>query len=486
MKESFKIEEATIADMRAWQEDGKLTSKELIQMYLERIAMYDKNGPMINSVLEINPDALDLAEAMDAERKRKGPRGPLHGIPVLLKDNIDTADKMHTSAGSIALQNSIAAEDSFIVKQLRKAGAVILGKANMTEWANFMTEGMPNGYSSRGGQVLNPYGPVMNVGGSSAGPGAAVASNFTAIAVGTETSGSILSPSNLNSIVGIKPTVGLISRSGIIPIAHSQDIAGPMARTVADAAILLGAMTGVDPADTSTWRSEGLFYTDYTPFLDPYGLNGARIGIPRFYYSQLAEDELEIMNRAIQVLKEQGAVIIDDVEIPSASEISHYSSSPVLTYEFKSDLNYYLGKTSSQVAVKSLADVIEFNLKHADEALKYGQTRLTSSEETSGTLTEPDYLLNRLRDLRLSQTEGIDAALKQHSLDSLLFPSVKGEGIAAKAGYPSIMVPGGYTLVGLPYGITFTGTAFSEPQLIKQAYAFEQATHYRVTPKWNN
>jgi amidase len=483
--QSFQIEEASITEMQQLMERGEITSKQLVHIYLERIALYDKKGPKINSVLEINPDALDLAEAMDVERKIRGPRGPLHGIPVLLKDNMDTHDKMHTSAGSLALQNSIAPEDAFLVKQLRQSGAVILGKANMTEWANFMTLGMPNGYSSRGGQVLNPYMPDMDVGGSSSGSGASVACNFTAVAIGTETSGSILSPAGRNSIVGIKPTVGLISRSGVIPISHSQDTPGPMARNVSDAAILLGAMTGIDPADAATLKSEGSYAADYRPFLDQSGLQGARIGIPRYYYGKLSQDEQELMNRAIAVLQEQGAVIVDHVVIHSAEQISHYSLSPVLIHEFRKDLNAYLSKLEPYVAVHSLQEVIEFNLKSPEKMLKYGQSILLSSEQTSATLTEPDYILSRLEDIRLSQSEGIDAALNEYSLDSILFPSFGGEGIAAKAGYPSVTVPAGYTSDGLPFGVTFTGTAFSEPQLIKHAYAFEQATHYRVPPRWD-
>jgi amidase len=462
---SFNIEEASIIDMQKLMEQGKITSKQLVQIYLERIALYDKSGPKINSVLEINQDALDLAEAMDVERKIRGSRGPLHGIPVLLKDNIDTNDKMHTSAGSLALANSIAPEDAFIVKQLRKSGAVILGKANMTEWANFMTEGMPNGYSSRGGQVLSPYVSEKDVGGSSSGSGASVACTFTAVAIGTETSGSIL------------------SRSGIIPISHSQDTPGPMARSVSDAAILLGALTGIDEADAATWKSEGSYFTDYKPFLDRSGLRGARIGIPRFYYNNLSEEEQQLMNRAITVLKEQGAIIVDDVVIHSAEQISHYTLSPVLIHEFRTDINSYLSKLEPYVAVHSLQEVIEFNLKSPEQMLKYGQSILLKSEQTSSTLTEPDYILSRLQDIRLSQSEGIDRALAEYSLDSLLFPSFGGEGIAAKAGYPSVTVPGGYTSDGLPFGVTFTGTAFSEPQLIKQAYAFEQSTHYRVAPR---
>jgi amidase len=475
-------EEATITEMQEAMASGKLTSRDLVLMYLNRMAKYDKQGVAINSILEINPDALQIAEALDVERAKKGPRGPLHGIPVLVKDNIDTYDKMHTSAGSLALANSYAAEDSFVAAQLRKAGAVILGKTNMTEWANFMTENMPSGYSSRGGQVLNPYGPgKFDVGGSSSGSGASIASNFAAAAIGTETSGSILSPASSNSIVGIKPTVGLVSRTGIIPIAHSQDTAGPMARTVADAAILLGAITGLDERDAATLTSDGGFYTDYTAFLDPEGLKGARIGIVRgVYFDRLDEDQKALMNTAIDKLKSEGAIIVDPVTIPSSAEKWDIN---VLIYEFKSDLNTYLSKLSPNVPVHSLKEVIEFNHNHGDSALKHGQTILIKSEETSGTLTEPAYIHSRIRDLHLSQTQGIDRVMEEYNLDALLFPANWGAGIPAKAGYPSVTVPGGYTSEGQPLGVTFTGKAYSEPTLIKLAYAYEQATKLRVAPK---
>ncbi|MGZ4112943.1 MAG: amidase family protein, partial [Tumebacillaceae bacterium] len=335
--------EATIEDLQEKMASGEVTSAQLVLLYFDRIARFDKNGPKLNSVLELNPDALFIAEALDLERQVKGPRGPLHGIPVLVKDNIDTGDKMHTSAGSLALANSYAAEDSFVAKQLRAAGAVILGKANMTEWANFMTVNMPNGFSSRGGQVLNPYGPgQFDVGGSSSGSGSSVAANLATVAVGSETSGSILSPAGRNSLVGIKPTVGLVSRTGIIPIAHSQDTAGPMARTVADAAILLGALTGVDERDPATLSSEGRYLSDYTTCLDANGLQGARIGIARDYYfaEELDEEQLALIEAAIEVLKQAGAEVIDSIAIENAKEID--DNYDVLVYEFKPALNAYL------------------------------------------------------------------------------------------------------------------------------------------------
>lgn len=479
----FQLAEAAIASIQEAMEKGELTSRQIVAMYIERIEMFDKQGPAINSVLEINPDALSIADALDEERKVKGPRGPLHGIPVLLKDNIDTHDRMHTSAGSLALANSIASEDSFVAQQLRKAGAVLLGKANMTEWANFITEGMPSGYSSRGGQVLNPYGRgEFFPGGSSSGSGASVACNFTTVAIGTETSGSILSPASANSIVGIKPTVGLISRSGIIPIAHSQDTAGPMTRTVEDAAILLGALTGIDPKDPASVASEGRFFTDYRQFLDRDGLRGARIGVPRpYYYEKLNEDQLAVMNRAIEEMKELGAVIVDPIDISVAKELESYL---VLVYEFKPDLNAYLANLDESVPVHSMRDVIEFNEKDPERMLRYGQTLMIASEKTGGTLTESEYIERREKDLRLSRTEGIDKVMEEHQLDAILFPNNFGAGIAAKAGYPSITVPTGYTRNGQPVGVTFTAKAFQEPVLIKLAYAYEQATHHRVPPNW--
>ena len=474
------LEAATILDLQAAMDAGELSSRELTMAYLLRIADFNQQGSVLNAVLEINPDAVQIAEGLDAERHKRGPRGPLHGIPVLLKDNVATADKMHTSAGSLALARAYAPEDAFIVRQLRKAGAVVLGKTNMTEWANFMAENMPNGYSSRGGQVLNPYGPGhFDVGGSSSGSGAAMAAAFAAAAVGTETSGSILSPASANSIVGIKPTVGLVSRSGIIPIAHSQDTAGPMARSVADAALLLGCLTGIDERDPATLTSLGRYLSDYTNYLEPGGLVGARIGIPRQpYWEGLSEEQAAIVERAIEALKSCGATVVDGVVVPSAEEQTDYD---VLTYEFKPDLNAYLARLGPGVP-RSLLEVIHFNEQHAELTLRHGQSVLLESERTSGTLTERRYLEARARDLRHARQEGIDAVLGEHDLDALLFPGAKGSGIAAKAGYPSVCVPAGYTAEGEPFGVTFTGSAFQESILIKLAHAFEQCTKFRVAP----
>ncbi|WP_456277902.1 amidase [Bacillus sp. AK128] len=477
LKEEWLVE-TTIDQIQAAMESGELTAKELVLLYLDRIATYNKAGVGINAVLEVNPDVLQIAEALDQERTMSGSRGPLHGVPVLLKDNIDTADKLHTSAGSLALKDSYAYEDSFVTGQLRAAGAIILGKANMTEWANFMAENMPTGYSSRGGQVLNPYGPgKFEVGGSSAGSGAAIAANFAAVAVGTETSGSILSPASRNSLVGIKPTVGLVSRSGIIPIAHTQDTAGPMTRTVKDATILLNVLSGADEADAATLKNP-IDY-DYTEFLQEDGLQGKRIGVSREVFQYLSEEEKARMEEAISILKDLGATVIDSVTIPSAKEKWDYN---VLVYEFKADLNAYLRNIDPSLGIRSLADVIRFNEENAEQTLKYGQKIMLEAEQTSGTLTEAEYLQSLEQDQYLSTEQGIDAVLEEHDLDAIVFPNNFGAGIPAKAGYPSVTVPAGYSSDNGPVGLTFTGTAFSEPTLIQMAYAFEQKTKFRVPP----
>lgn len=471
------LEEVTISEIQEKLESGELTSKELILLYLKRISVYDKE---IHSVLEINPDALQIAEALDVERKVKGPRSPLHGVPILIKDNIDTHDKMHTSAGSLALKDSIALKDSYVAEQLRKAGAVILGKTNMTEWANFMAYGMKSGYSSRGGQVLNPYGPgKFDVGGSSSGSGAAVAANFAAAAVGTETSGSILNPSCQNSLVGIKPTVGLISRRGIIPIAHTQDTAGPMARTVEDAAILLGALCGRDEADPITLTNP-LAWVDFSKSLLKDGLAGKRIGIAvDGFHELLTKEKQEVFQAAVEALKSSGAEVVENIEIPCAKAEWKYD---VLTYEFKPDLNAYLNGLHPSITVRSLRELIAFN--HADEErmLKYGQAVLLESEQTSGSLTESAYVDSLEFDIYHSTKQGIDYALEKYRLDAIVFPGDEGSHISAKAGYPSIAVPAGFTVSGEPVGITFAGTAYSEPVLIEAAYAFEQLTKLRKSP----
>jgi amidase len=482
------IIEADIRSMQHAMEAGAFRAEDLVQVYLDRIAKFDSR---IHSILELNPDALEIARMLDVERRDQGIRSMLHGIPILLKDNIDTCDKMHTSAGSLALADSIASEDSFVAHQLRLAGAILLGKANMTEWANFMSSTMWAGYSSRGGLVLNPYGPgELFIGGSSSGSAAAVAANFAAASIGTETSGSIIGPAFRNCLIGIKPTVGLISRSGIIPLAHSQDTAGPMARTVADAAILLGALTGVDPQDEATIPLAERAYRDYTPFLDRSYLQRARIGVPRYYLQNLDPSRMAIVEAAIEVLRKEGATIIDPIELPCEKTKWDFN---VMRYEFKKDLNDYLGKLADHIPVHSLKDVIEFNQLHADATLKYGQDILIYCEETSGTLSEVAYLNSKRLNEEMSREYGIDYALKTYALDALLFLGDEGGAdLAARAGYPSITVPAGFAKDGIiarggyntrgPQGITFVGTACSEPTLIRIAYGYEQATQYRFPP----
>ncbi|MEH7417862.1 amidase family protein [Neobacillus drentensis] len=471
------LEEATILEMQERLTSGELTSKELVLLYLKRISILDQS---IHSILEINPDALHIAEALDTERKKSGPRTRLHGIPILIKDNIDTNDKMHTSAGSLALKDSIALEDSAVAEQLRQAGAVILGKTNMTEWANFMAYGMKSGYSSRGGQVLNPYGPEkFDVGGSSSGSGAAIAANFAAAAVGTETSGSILNPACQNSLVGIKPTVGLISRRGIIPIAHSQDTAGPMARTVQDAAILLTALCGSDDRDPIT-KTNPLIGTDFTDFLRKDGLKGKRIGIAtEGFIERLNKDKADVVTSALEILQSSEADVVENISIPSVKAEWKYD---VLTYEFKPDLNAYLSKLHPSIPIRTLADLIAYNKENQEQMLKYGQAVLIESEETNGSLTEQAYIDTLEFDVYHSTKQGIDFALENNRLDVIVIPNDEASHISAKAGYPTVTVPIGYTAEGEPVGLSFAGKAFSEPVLIEIAYAFEQITGYRKPP----
>ncbi|PKR76875.1 amidase [Halalkalibacillus sediminis] len=473
--------EASIDGLQEMMASGELTSRDLVIMFLDRIARFDQDGPKINSILEVNPDALHIAEAMDTERAELDVRGPLHGIPIVLKDNIDTGDKTHTTAGSLALKDHVAGNDAFVAEQLREAGAVILGKANLTEWANFMTEGMPNGYSSLGGQVLNPYGPGnLDTGGSSAGPGAAVAANFSVVSVGTETSGSILSPASQHSLVGIKPTVGTISRSGIIPISHTQDTAGPMARTVRDAVYMYQAMVGVDDRDEATQVPGSYFEKDFTSNLKLEGLNGKRIGIAReAYFDAIEPDKREIMDEAVHVLEVHGATVID-VTIPTTGRDWGLG---VMIHEFKNSLNAYLKTISRDVPVRTFDDIIDFHNKHPEETLKYGQKWFEEAAKTSGQLTEPAYLKELLEDQFYSKEEGIDATLQEYDLDAIVFPNNIGAAIPAKAGYPSITVPAGYTEKNEPVGITFSGTALSEPTLIELAYGYEQATGVRRPPE---
>ncbi len=483
---SFFKEELTINEIQTAINNGEITSKELVMYYLNRMAKYDQAGPRINSMLEINPSAIFIAEGLDNESETEGTRGPLHGIPVVLKDNIETNDFMHTSAGAIALENHLADKDAFLVKKLRDAGTVILGKTNMTELANGMASGMWAGYSSRGGQTLNPYGdPKLFVGGSSSGSAVAVAANFSVLSVGTETDASILSPAVQNSVVGIKPTTGLISRSGMIPFTYSQDTAGPFARTVEDAAILLGTLTGIDKNDVATYKSEGKTQQDYTTYLDPAGLEGARIGIfndaHKEYYESDEYDE-QLFKNSIHVLAKQGATIMEGIEIPS---FHRDWKKEVTSYELKHSLDNYLTKLPSHMPVHSISELIHFNRSIEEKALKYGQDTLERIEQLPNTLSNPEYLNAKIEDLHYSQEQGIDYALKKYNLDAIVFPSYIGSIISAKAGYPSIAVLAGYMESGRPFGITFAGTSFSEGELIKLAFAFEQAANIRRSPKFN-
>jgi amidase len=481
-KSEIEILELTIPQIQEALRTKKMTSVELVKMYLDRIQQFDKNGPSINSVLTINQDALEIAEKMDRERGG-AQQGPLYGIPVLLKDNIETKDHMPTTAGAIALKDNYAAEDSWVAKKLREAGAIILGKTNMSEWAYFMSTKAPSGYSGIGGQVLNPYGlqdfPAESVGGSSSGSGASIAANLAVVAIGTETSGSILSPSSSNSIVGIKPTVGLVSRTGIIPLAMSQDTAGPMARTVTDAAITLGVLTGVDPTDPITETSNGKALTDYTQHLNADSLKGARIGYDDSFFYGSDEDVEEqkcIIEEAIELMKAQGA-IVENVTIPQSD-----LTSDVLFYEFKHNVNHYLKTTSDSVKVKSLEDVIRFNEEEPEMRMKFNQALLVESQNKSVSLEDPGYIKARENDLKYSKELGIDKVMEEHRLDALLFANNFGAALPAKAGYPSITVPAGYMSSGMPVGVTFSSLAFSEPRLIELAYSYEQHSKKRVPP----
>ncbi|PJN87643.1 amidase family protein [Bacillus sp. mrc49] len=481
-KEFFK-EELTIGEIQSALEKGDITAKELTMYYMFRIANFDQDGPKLNSILEINPDAIFIAEALDHERASKGARGPLHGIPILLKDNIETNDKMHTSAGAIALENYNSNEDAFLVKKLREAGAVILGKTNMTELSNGMSYEMWAGYSSRGGQVLNPYGDAnLYVGGSSSGSAVAAAANFTVLSVGTETDASILSPAITNSVVGVKPTVGLVSRRGIIPFTYSQDTAGPMARTVTDAAILLGTLAGVDELDPATHKSAGRLVSDYTEYLDRNGLRNAKIGVynrahDEFYAS--AEYDESLFKDVVRTLKDEGAIVNEAIDIPT---INREWSWAVSLYELKASLDHFLSRLPPHIPVHSISELIAFNKNIGERALKYGQNKLENRESLTNTLRNPDYLNAKLEDIYFSQEQGIDFTLKKYDLDAILFPSYIGSTICAKAGYPSIAMPAGFMKSGRPFGVTFAGTAYSDGRLIKLAYAYEQATKHRRKP----
>lgn len=488
----FPLEEATIDQLQQKMTSGELSSKTLTQLYLKRIAAIDKKGPALNAVIELNPDALKIAEDLDAERKAGKVRGPLHGIPVMVKDNINTGDKMMTTAGSLALEGHHASQDAFIVAQLRKAGAVLIGKTNLSEWANFRSSRSTSGWSSRGGQTHNPYRLERNPSGSSAGSGSAVAASLCAVAVGTETNGSVVSPSSINGIVGIKPTVGLLSRSGIIPISATQDTAGPMARTVRDAAILLGGMVGVDEADPVTKESSGKFQVDYTQYLDPNGLKGKRIGIEKSFMNG-HEAVVALFNEAISVLKAQGATIVE-VDLFKLLTDANSVEGMILQYEFKDGLNKYLSTANAKV--KTLADVIAFNSANEKKAMPFFKQETLERSQARGGLDSAEYQ-DALKKLFTART-AIDDTLKQNQLDAIsgctssfgpLIDLVGGDyrtgsgfsGPAAMAGYPHITVPMG-TVMGLPVGFSFVSTAYKEPELLKLAYAYEQASKKRVAP----
>lgn len=491
---AFELSEESVEGLQQAMTSGRLTARAIAERYLARIDEVDKRGPAINSVIETNPDALEIADVLDRERKSKGPRGPLHGLPVLLKDNIDTADKMKTSAGSLALADSIAPRDAFLVSRLREAGAVILGKTNLSEWANFRADNSTSGWSARGGQTRNPYVLDRNPCGSSSGSGAAIAANLCAIAVGTETDGSIVCPSGINGIVGIKPTVGLVSRAGVIPISSSQDTAGPMTRTVADAAALLTVLAGVDPRDGATGLSARHLVSDYRVFLKPGGLKGARIGVTR--KSGVRPAVMKIYDDAVAAMKSEGAVIVEETEITSLNKLGD-AEDLVLQYEFKAGLNAYLAGLGPDIKTRTLAALIEFNAAHGDREMPFFGQEVFEKSATRGPLTSPEYVAARRKCRQFSRTLGIDAVMTLHRLDAIVAPTngpawvtdlVNGDrytggssSAAAVAGYPSITVPMGH-LHSLPVGISFIGRAWSEPKLITLAYAFERATKARKPP----
>jgi len=490
----FELDGTSITELAAGMAQGKYTAHALVEKYLARIAEIDQQGPQLKSVLEVNPDALAIANKLDQERKQGRVRGPLHGVPVLIKDNLDTADRMQTSAGSLALLGSRPPQDSFVAQKLREAGAVILGKTNLSEWANIRSAHSTSGWSGRGGLTRNPYALDRNPCGSSSGSGAAVAASLCAVAVGTETDGSIVCPSSANGIVGIKPTLGLVSRAGVIPIAHSQDTPGPMARTVREAAILLTALAGVDPRDSATAASQGKV-ADYTQFLDPNGLRGARIGVARKYFgfSDLVD---QVMERAIEAMKHAGAQIVDPADLPSHGKFDD-SELTVLLFELKADLNAYLAARGA--APKSLADIITFNDQNRQKEMPYFGQDLFLKAEAKGDLTSKEYTDALANNQRLSRKEGIDAVMDQNRLDAIMAPtgspawlsdlangdhtSGGSSNAAAVAGYPDITVPAGFVF-GLPVGISFFGRAWSEPTLLKIASGFEHTTQSRKAPQF--
>jgi amidase len=492
----FDWEELTVRDAQAAMASGRVSARRLTEMYLERIERIDRRGPALNSVIETNPDAPGIAEALDRERKAGRVRGPLHGVPVLIKDNIDTADRMETTAGSLALVGARPARDAYVAERLRAAGCVIVGKTNLSEWANFRSTHSSSGWSGRGGQTRNPYALDRNPCGSSSGSGAAVSANLALVGVGTETDGSIVCPSGACGIVGIKPTLGLVSRSGIIPISHSQDTAGPMARTVADAAALLNVLTGSDPRDAVTRAGARLARTDFTQSLDPGALRGARVGVARKFFG--FNDQVDkLMADAVDLLKREGATVVDPADLPSHGKFDA-AEFEVLLYEFKADLNRHLAGLPPGDHPRTLKQLIEFNEKNRDREMPYFGQELFVRAEAKGPLTEPAYLKALRSSKALSQAQGVDAVMTKHNLDALVAPTggpawttdlVNGDHFtggsstpAAVAGYPNVQVPAGY-VYGLPVGISFFGRAFTEAKLIRLAYAYEQATRHRQPPR---
>jgi amidase len=493
----FELDEITIPELQDGMKSGKFTARSLVEKYSGRIDEIDKRGPAVNAIIELNPDAFAIADALDQERKVKGPRGPLHGIPVLIKDNIDTADRMMTTAGSLALVGSQPPKDSFVAQGLRAAGAVILAKTNLSEWANIRSSHSTSGWSGRGGLTKNPYALDRNACGSSSGTGAGISANLAAVGIGTETDGSIVCPSSSNGLAGIKPTVGLVSRSGIIPISHSQDGAGPMCRTVRDAAILLGVLTGVDTEDSATAASAGRSQTDYAQYCDPNGLKGARIGVARKYFG--FNDAVDaLMEEALQAMKRQGATLVDPADVETLGKFDD-SELLVFMYELKADLNAYLARLRPSAPVHTLKDIIEFNDRNRQKEMPYFGQDLFVKAEGKGPLSEKPYLDALAKNHQLARTEGIDAIMDKHHLDALVAPTggpawltdlINGDhsaggssNAAAVAGYPNINVTAG-SIFGLPVGISFFGRAWSEPTLIKLAYSFEQGTKARQAPRF--
>jgi amidase len=493
----FELDEITISDLQDGMKSGKFTARSLVEKYTARMAEIDKAGPAINSVIELNPDALAIADTLDQERKAKGARGPMHGVPVLIKDNIDTADGMMTTAGSLALVGSKPSKDSFVAQKLRGAGAVILGKTNLSEWANIRSSHSTSGWSGRGGLTKNPYALDRNPCGSSSGTGAGISANLCAVGIGTETDGSIVCPSSSNGLAGIKPTVGLVSRGGIIPISHSQDGAGPMCRTVRDAAILLGALTGVDPDDSATAASAGKSSTDYAQFCDPNGLKGARIGVARKYFG--FNDGVDaLMEQSLDAMRKQGATLVDPADIETFGKFDE-SELLVFMYELKADLNAYLARLGGHAPVHTLKEIIDFNERNRVKEMPYFAQDLFVKAEAKGPLTEKAYLDALAKNHQLARTEGIDATMDKYHLDAICAPTggpawltdlVNGDHVAggssnaaAVAGYPNINVTAGF-ISGLPVGISFFGRAWSEPTLIRLAFAFEQATKARQAPRF--